>query len=90
MASAKIRERWRTLRDRNLVVRQAVWMKNKIAVLLMDTGVRHSYNVTARTLKVVETIFRPAGIQPWAAKFMQMFKCNKCSYTFGLDRRRRA
>ena len=42
MASTEIRERRRPLRYRNLLVRQAVQMKNKIAVLLMEAGV--SYN----------------------------------------------
>src|ERR1700683_1058069 len=42
MASTEIRERRRTLRYRNLLVRQAVQLKNKIAVLLMEAGV--SYN----------------------------------------------
>jgi uncharacterized membrane protein YraQ (UPF0718 family) len=42
MASTEIRERRRTLRYRNLLVRQAVQMKNKIAGLLMEAGV--SYN----------------------------------------------
>ncbi len=42
MASTEIRERRRTLRYRNLLVRQMVQMKNKIAVLLMAAGV--SYN----------------------------------------------
>jgi len=42
MASTEIRERRRTLRYRNLLVRQAVQMKNKIAVLLMEAGL--SYN----------------------------------------------
>jgi len=42
MASPEIRERRRTLRYRNLLVRQLVQMKNKIAVLLMEAGV--SYN----------------------------------------------
>ena len=42
LASTEIRERRRTLRYRNLLVRQAVQMKNKIAVLLMEAGV--SYN----------------------------------------------
>src|SRR5579859_7690028 len=42
MASTEIRERRRTLRYRNPLVRQAVQMKNKIAVLLMEAGV--SYN----------------------------------------------
>jgi transposase len=42
MASTEIRERRRTLRYRNLLVRQMVQTKNKIAVLLMEGGV--SYN----------------------------------------------
>jgi transposase len=42
MASTAIRERRRTLRYRNLLVRQMVQMKNKLAVLLMEAGV--SYN----------------------------------------------
>jgi transposase len=42
MASAAIRERRRTLRYRNLLVRQMVQMKNKIGMLLMEAGV--SYN----------------------------------------------
>jgi transposase len=42
MASTEIRERRRTLRYRNLLVRQAVQMKSKVAVLLMEAGV--SYN----------------------------------------------
>lgn len=42
MASTEIRERRRTLRYRNLLVRQMVQLKNKIAVLLMEAGV--SYN----------------------------------------------
>src|SRR5258708_31249016 len=42
MAWTEIRERRRTLRYRNVLVRQAVEMKNKIAVLLMEAGV--SYN----------------------------------------------
>jgi len=42
MASMAIRERRRTLRYRNLLVRQMVQMKNKISTLLMEAGV--SYN----------------------------------------------
>jgi transposase len=42
MAPTAIRERRRTLRYRNLLVRQMVQMKNKIGMLLMETGV--SYN----------------------------------------------
>src|SRR3982075_818491 len=42
MASTEIRERRRTLRYRNLLVRQMVQMKNKISGLLMEAGV--SYN----------------------------------------------
>ena len=42
MASTEIRERRRTLRYRNLLVRQVVRMKNKIAVLLMEAGVTYN------------------------------------------------
>jgi transposase len=42
MASSETRERRRTLRYRNLLVRQSVQLKNKIAGLLMESGV--SYN----------------------------------------------
>jgi transposase len=42
MASTEIRDRRRTLRYRNLVVRQMVQMKNRVSGLLMETGV--SYN----------------------------------------------
>jgi transposase len=41
-ASTEIRERRRTLRYRNLLVRQAVQMKNKIAVLLMEAAVSYT------------------------------------------------
>jgi transposase len=42
MASTEIRERRRTLRYRNLLVRQMVQIKNKIAVLLMEAGVTYN------------------------------------------------
>jgi transposase len=42
MAPMEMRERRRTLRYRNLLVRQSVRMKNKIAGLLMETGVSYS------------------------------------------------
>ena len=42
MAATEIRERRRTLRYRNLLVHQAVQLKNKISGLLMEAGV--SYN----------------------------------------------
>jgi transposase len=42
MASTAIRDRRRTLRYRNLLVRQTVQMKNRVSGLLMETGV--SYN----------------------------------------------
>src|SRR3989475_10572652 len=38
MASTAIRERRRTLRHRNLLVRQMAQMKNKIGLLLMEAG----------------------------------------------------
>src|ERR1700739_4802166 len=42
MAPTAIRERRRTLRYRNLLVRQMVQMKNKIGMLLMEAGVKYN------------------------------------------------
>jgi transposase len=42
MAPMEIRDRRRTLRYRNLLVRQAVQLKNKTAGLLMETGVTYN------------------------------------------------
>jgi transposase len=42
IASTEIRERRRALRYGNLLFRQAVQMKNKIAVLLVDAGVAYN------------------------------------------------
>ena len=41
MASTEIRDRRRTLRYRNLVIRQIVQMKNRISGLLMESGVSY-------------------------------------------------
>jgi transposase len=42
MASTAIRDRRRTLRYRNLLVRQMVQMKNRVSGLLMETGVTYN------------------------------------------------
>src|SRR3974377_515260 len=42
MASTAIRDRRRGLRFRDLLVRQMVQMKNRIAALLLETGVSHN------------------------------------------------
>src|SRR5579863_2690545 len=42
MASTQIRDRRRTLRYRNLVIRQMVQMKNRVSGLLMETGVDYN------------------------------------------------
>src|SRR5436189_3590711 len=42
MASTEIRDRRRTLRYRNLVLKQMVQMKNRVSGLLMETGVSHN------------------------------------------------
>jgi transposase len=44
ISSAEIRERRRTLRYRNLLLKQMVQMKNRVSGLLMETGV--SYDKT--------------------------------------------
>ena len=41
MATAEIRDRRRTLRYRNLVLRQMVQMKNRVSGLLMESGVTY-------------------------------------------------
>jgi len=42
MASTQIRDRRRTLRYRNLVIRQTVQLKNRVSGLLMETGVDYN------------------------------------------------
>jgi transposase len=42
MAATEIRDRRRTLRYRNLLVRQTVQMKNRVSGLLMETGVNYN------------------------------------------------
>jgi transposase len=42
MASTEIRDRRRTLRYRHLLVREMVQMKNRVSVLLLETGVNHN------------------------------------------------
>ena len=42
MASTEIRDRRRTLRYRNLVIKQMVQMKNRVSGLLMETGVNYN------------------------------------------------
>jgi transposase len=42
MVSTEIRDRRRTLRYRNLLVRQMVQMKNRVSGLLLETGVGHN------------------------------------------------
>jgi transposase len=42
MAPREIRDRRRVLRYRNLLVRQAVQMKNKVSGLLMEVGVQYN------------------------------------------------
>ena len=48
MASTAIRERRRTLRYRNLLVRQMVQMKIKTSALLMEAGVSYQHRCLAR------------------------------------------
>jgi hypothetical protein len=74
MASTEIRERRRTLRYRNLLVRQLVKMKNKIAVLLMEAGVsltcrgsRPSGRAWARALGISHT---------WLQKLVRRFQAD--------------
>jgi transposase len=68
MAPVELRERRRTLRYRNLLVRQSVQMKNKMAGLLMETGVSynkeklHQKRYFTQLLKESEEL--PDGLKP--------------------------
>jgi len=48
MAPTEIRDQRRTLRYRQLLVRQMVQMKNRISGLLMETGVEYNKRATAQ------------------------------------------
>jgi hypothetical protein len=53
MATPEIRDRRRVLRFRNLLVRQAVRMKNKVSGLLMETGIDTTKgNCTRRSISL--------------------------------------
>ena len=52
MASREIRDRRRVLRYRNLLVRQAVQMKNKVSGLLMKAGVPYNQQKVHQKKKV--------------------------------------
>src|ERR1700691_4864021 len=62
MASTEIRERRRTLRYRNLLVRQSVQLKNKIAVLLMEAGVSYKrWGTSVICSRPIQTSMRVCG-----------------------------
>jgi transposase len=71
MASTAIRERRRTLRYRNLLVRQMVQMKIKISALLMEAGV--SYHKHQGTLRFLSEIGTTAERPTHAAKNQKGF-----------------
>ena len=59
MASTAIRERRRTLRYRNLLVRQMVQMKIKISALLMEAGVELQQAAAALRPAISANCWRP-------------------------------
>jgi len=69
MASTAIRERRRTLRYRNLLVRQMVQMKNKIGMLLMEAKPAISANCWRATRTSMQGWVRCCGCaaRPWCA-----------------------
>jgi transposase len=69
MASTAIRERRRTLRYRNLLVRQMVQMKIKISALLMEAGV--SYTNSACTKPAI-------SVNCWRATRTSTKGCVRC------------
>ena len=77
MAPTAIRERRRTLRYRNLLVRQMVQMKIKISTLLMEAGV--SYN--KQQLAQGRLLPRTAGQQPGHRRRACARCCGQCRET---------
>jgi transposase len=64
MVSREIRDRRRTLRYRQLLVRQKVQMKNRIAGLLMETGVEHNKQRLHKVGYFRELLSRNKDVQP--------------------------
>jgi transposase len=64
MVSREIRDRRRTLRYRQLLVRQKVQMKNRIAGLLMETGVEHNKQRLHKVGYFGELLSRNKDVQP--------------------------
>jgi transposase len=64
MVSREIRDRRRTLRYRQLLVRQMVQMKNRIAGLLMETGGEHNKQRLHKVGYFRELLSRNKDVQP--------------------------
>jgi len=64
MADRSIRDRRRVLRYRNLIVRQAVRMKNRIRGLLMETGVPYNKEKLHRKKYLKELIEEEKDVMP--------------------------
>src|SRR5713226_1469907 len=72
MASTAIRERRRTLRYRNLLVRQLVQMKNKISGLLMEAGVSYNKQRLHRAGYFRELLATNAGIDEGLCSLLRL------------------
>ncbi len=72
MASTAIRERRRTLRYRNLLVRQMVQMKNKISGLLMEAGVSYNKQRLHRAGYFRELLATNAGIDEGLCSLLRL------------------
>lgn len=72
MASSEIRELCRVLRYRNHMVRTAVKMKNKIAGLLMETGIPYSKRRLHGKKYFQEVLERVEDISPSVCELLEM------------------
>ena len=80
MASTEIRDRRRTLRYRNLVIKQMVQMKNRVSGLLMETGVDynkrrlHKVGYFADLLPAIKRSTRVSGLCSLAGNIVRSQK----------------
>ena len=76
MAPRALRELRRVLRYRNLVVRQAVRMKNKISGLLLETGTPHSQQRLHGRQYLQELLASLKGVPDSVVELLRLTRCS--------------
>ena len=85
MASTEIRNRRRTLRYRNLVIKQMVQMKNRVSGLLMETGVEYNKQRLHKVSYFRELLSTNAEVHPSLRPLLKLSRetierCQKTEY----------